>query len=204
MQTLTHGLCSLKELQKFKHASGVLANMQEFTTARLSVSKVTAAEWKFIVDNLIEGYEDEVADATLDAAATKKAEDGIVAGTPVVNGDPTATKKSQDVTMADTPILNGATAADDVVPTFETAAPSVEVYGTSRASSRKPSSRPASRAPSRAPSRAGSKPPAPPSVDGSLAPPRAQSRGRSRTPAVRAGSVQPLKGVAEEMETVEE
>ena len=34
--------------------------MQEFNTARLSVSKVAENEWNFIVDELIEGYEDEV------------------------------------------------------------------------------------------------------------------------------------------------
>lgn len=200
----TNGLRSLKELQKFKHDSGVLANMQEFTAARLSVSKVTAVEWNFIVNNLVEGYEKKAGDVTLDTAATTKAEDAAAADPPVVDGDVITTTKTQDVAMADTPILNDDIAADDVVPTSETVAPSLDVTGTSRPSTRKPSSRPTSRVASRAGSRAGSKPPAANIVDGSLAPPRVQSRGRSRTPAARAGSVQPLNGVAEEIETVEE
>lgn len=49
----------LSELQKFAKPGAVLENMQEFKAARLSVSKVRKKEWDFIVNNLIEGYEDE-------------------------------------------------------------------------------------------------------------------------------------------------
>lgn len=155
--------------------------MQEFKTARLSVSKVTPKEWDFIVDHLIEGYEDEARPA----AALNDTKDDTLPTTTV-----------------DTPTINAATAGDEVVPTSDTIAPSVQVNGgTSRASFRKPSSRPTSRAPSKAPSRATSQGP---SRQASLPPPRAQSRGRSRTPASRAGSVKPLTDVAEEMETVSE
>ena len=49
----------LTELKKFALKDGALSQMQEFTTARLSVSKVSEAEWNFIVDKLIEGYEED-------------------------------------------------------------------------------------------------------------------------------------------------
>ena len=41
--------------------------MQEFTAARLSVSKVTEKEWNFIVDELIEGYDEDGALPAADA-----------------------------------------------------------------------------------------------------------------------------------------
>ena len=56
---------SLKELQQFKGAGSILAGLQEFHVPRLSVSKVTQQEWDFIVDDLIEGYEENGSLATL-------------------------------------------------------------------------------------------------------------------------------------------
>lgn len=174
--------------------------MQEFTAARLSVSKVTEKEWNFIVDNLIEGYEEDESAPNIATTSKDNKKDGSVPSK--------ASKGKEDSVVPDATItINGTTAPaeDDIVPTSEPAAPAANGT-TSRASSRKPStSRAASRKPStsRAASRASSKGP-----QDKLAPPRAQSRGRSRTPASRAGSAKPgkegLKGVAEEMETVEE
>lgn len=53
-------------MQKYALADGVLSKMQEFNSARLSVSKVTEKEWNFIVNELIEGYEE---DGAVPAAA---------------------------------------------------------------------------------------------------------------------------------------
>lgn len=185
-------LCRLKELQQFSRNSGVLANMQEFKAARLSVSKVSPQEWNFIVDNLIEGYEEDGEPAV---ASKKETSDDAL---------PTVATATEDDIMTGVPGINGVVSEEPVLPTSETAAASIEVNATSRAGSLKPSSRPTSRAPSRAPSRSGSKAP---SRQASLAPPRARSRGRSRTPASRGGSVKPMQGVTEgteKMETVQE
>lgn len=50
---------TLKELQQYSAGSGVLSEMQVLKLARLSVSKVSAKEWDFIVDNLVEGYDED-------------------------------------------------------------------------------------------------------------------------------------------------
>ena len=65
----------LKELKKYALKDGVLSEMQEFTAARLSVSKVTEAEWNFIVDHLIEGYEEDEALPARAAGDTPMADD---------------------------------------------------------------------------------------------------------------------------------
>ena len=140
--------------------------MQEFTAARLSVSKVSEAEWNFIVDNLIEGYEEDEGLSASEAGDSK-----------VPNG----VKKTieSDAPTADT----GLTAI-----TAPTSRPA------SRAGSRA-SSRAASRAGSESLAN-GLKPPSrPASRAASLQPPaRSVSRGRSRTPGSRRGtSVQPTQ-----------
>lgn len=50
---------TLKEMQKYSGANGILQDMQLIKQARLSVSKVSEKEWNFIVDELIEGYEED-------------------------------------------------------------------------------------------------------------------------------------------------
>jgi predicted RNA-binding protein with PUA-like domain len=50
---------TLKELQKYSGANGVLENMQVIKQSRLSVAKVSEKEWNFIIDNLVEGYEED-------------------------------------------------------------------------------------------------------------------------------------------------
>jgi predicted RNA-binding protein with PUA-like domain len=52
---------TLKELQKYSGANGILQDMQLIKQSRLSVSKVSEKEWNFIVDQLIEGYEEDAA-----------------------------------------------------------------------------------------------------------------------------------------------
>ncbi|KAI7590181.1 hypothetical protein KC343_g18461, partial [Hortaea werneckii] len=50
---------SLAELKKYStDGDGPLSDMDLFTKARQSVSKVSAQEWKFITEVLIEGYEE--------------------------------------------------------------------------------------------------------------------------------------------------
>jgi predicted RNA-binding protein with PUA-like domain len=50
---------TLKELQKYSTNGGILQDMQVIKQSRLSVAKVSEKEWNFIVDNIIEGYEEE-------------------------------------------------------------------------------------------------------------------------------------------------
>lgn len=167
----------LKELQKYTGGGGVLSEMQEFTAARLSVSKVTEQEWNFITEELIEGYEDEAA-----LPATTNGDVAIMDA-----------KLSNGVTVAKTKVTS-----ESDVPTTDTLL-AVETAATSR-----PTSRAGSRPPSRAASdkKIISRPA---SRAGSLAPPsRAASRGRNRTPAARAGSAAPMASVVEEMEVVDE
>lgn len=44
-----HELVKLKDLQKYSQPGGVLANLQTLRQSRLSVSKVSEKEWKFIL-----------------------------------------------------------------------------------------------------------------------------------------------------------
>ena len=78
-----HICCRLKELQKYALEDGVLSKMQEFNAARLSVSKVSEKEWNFIVDELIDGYEE---DEALPAADTAEDTPMADAGTKLRNG----------------------------------------------------------------------------------------------------------------------
>ena len=50
---------SLKELQKYKGEGGKLERMQLLRLTRLSVVRVEAEEWRFITEELVEGYEDD-------------------------------------------------------------------------------------------------------------------------------------------------
>ncbi|EMC94570.1 hypothetical protein BAUCODRAFT_35805 [Baudoinia panamericana UAMH 10762] len=78
---------SLKELQKYKAAGAVLENMQLFKQSRLSVSKVSKAEWEFIIDELVEGYEaDNVANDTVAAADGAQPQSGGTADEEGANG----------------------------------------------------------------------------------------------------------------------
>ncbi|GAB7332319.1 hypothetical protein MBLNU13_g04149t1 [Cladosporium sp. NU13] len=71
---------TLKEMQKYSGANGILQDMQLIKQARLSVSKVSEKEWNFIVDELIEGYEE-------DGANDGEDDDGL-AGVKVGGGAP--------------------------------------------------------------------------------------------------------------------
>ena len=50
---------TLKELQKYSGANAILQDMQVIKQSRLSVAKVSEKEWNFIVNELIEGYEED-------------------------------------------------------------------------------------------------------------------------------------------------
>ncbi|KAM0691605.1 hypothetical protein Q7P36_007804 [Cladosporium allicinum] len=81
---------SLKELQKYASDKGVLKDMQVLKQSRLSVAKVSEKEWNFIVDNLIEGYEDE---------GDEDAFDDVDQSTPMpdINGGNQASGGARDV-----------------------------------------------------------------------------------------------------------
>jgi predicted RNA-binding protein with PUA-like domain len=84
---------TLKELQKYSGANGVLQDMQLIKQSRLSVSKVSEKEWNFIVDQLIEGYEE-------DAANTDGDDDDDLAGVKVGGGAPLDSNLSGGQAMA--------------------------------------------------------------------------------------------------------
>ena len=180
---------SLTELKEFAEKGSVLSGMQELNAARLSVSKVSEKEWAFIVNELVEGYEE---DDDVDGAASAAAAD-VKTTVPL----PALTTPPLEPYEQGNGLPEGFVLVKD---TIESTLPTTDsMLPTDLAA---PSSKPASRAGSRkASSRAGSRPP---SRNGSLAPPAASSRpasrGRSRTP--RAGSAQPMGVVAEEMEVV--
>ena len=152
--------------------------MQEFKAARLSVSKVSEKEWDFIVNELIEGYED---DAGL-PAATKGVEDAMEdAGLP--NG--VTIMESKEIPESDMPTTDTVLAEETTATSSRPASIGGSRPGSRAGPVKKSTSRPGSRA-------------------GSLAPPRTASRGRSRTPGARAGSAQPMGTVAEEMDVIGE
>ncbi|KAI6804018.1 hypothetical protein KC361_g304 [Hortaea werneckii] len=97
---------SLAELKKYSaDGSGALSDMDLFTKARQSVSKVSAQEWKFITEVLIEGYEendnDDDDDAEAGAAAKmNNAIAGALADGANAADDPAA--GSAEATTADT------------------------------------------------------------------------------------------------------
>lgn len=198
---------TLKELQKYSGSEGgVLSKMQELNAARLSVSRVSQKEWSFIVDELIEGYEDEINgfEAGEDAAAVNSVatKGNFAMADAVVNfAEHNAVSAKEDAAVPDgevDPTLAGTTVNVEVMETIESEpltnddkSLALETAATSsrpasRAGSKKPSSRPTSRATSLAP------------------PPRATSRARSRTP--RDTSAQPTAAVTEKsaMDVIEE
>lgn len=196
----------LSELQKFAKEGGALNAMQELNAARLSVSRVSEAEWNFITENLIEGYEEDEGDAVAGAEAadadmpagqptepttieedstlniTEQADGSVILEKPTVEKDNELPDPVQG-------LMESTEAADLEPPTTDTLMPdatSATGRATSRASSRK-----SSRAPSIS-SRPGSR-------AGSLAPSSTfRARGRSRTPKVRAGSAGPKPAIVEE------
>jgi predicted RNA-binding protein with PUA-like domain len=107
----------LKVLQKFSSGTGVLKDMQVMKQVRLSVSKVTEKEWNFIVDNLIEGYEDEDEG---EGDEDEDAFDGVDESTPMpdFDGGDQATEGAnivddEDLMDADGGDVNANLSADD-------------------------------------------------------------------------------------------
>lgn len=183
----------LSELKKYTAEGSALAQMQEFTAARLSVSKVSEKEWNFIVDNLIDGYDDD-GEAPIGVPVLPKINPPSIFGgaeieEPTTNGLPyTFDALVRDTIESEAPTADTALANIESSTTIQPNGHATPSRPTSRAASRKTSSRAGSRTGSRPASRAGS-----------LAPPKTEARGRSRTP--RASSAQPaMIAVQEEME----
>lgn len=214
----------LSELQKYMEGSGVLSKMQVLKQSRLSVTKVTEAEWTFINEQLIEGFEEQ-SDALPGAGSSPT--------NGKSNNTPTAEEESSIITteqrdgevvenessLKESELSSGVLPAGLALPTIEGEIPSTDtifpadIYQTSR-----PASRGGSRASTVKPrttvSRQGSRdPPIKPktttsrqssrasSVTSSLVPPVTNGRGRSRTPKSRAGDVAPTNA---EMQTIGE
>lgn len=184
-EVIANNVDRLAELKKYIQTGGALAKMQEFTAARLSVSKVSQEEWDFITQKLIEGFEEDNDEMTTGAADGFKASG---ASSELPNGG-----------LATPPLLpNGTPEPDAAMPTIESDLPTTDTLlaAETAATSSKPPSRAGSKRPT---SRSNSRPP---SRNGNLSVPRGSSRGRSRTS--RAGSAQPMTAVAEELEDVME
>lgn len=204
---------SLKELQKYG-GTGALGELQMFKQSRLSVSKVEAAEWNFIIDNLVKGYEEEDGEALeavngTEAAAgdqlklqdndggEKMADDEVPNGTSATGPiekelTGAATTAEEDAGFPETTTMHGAM-PEFALPSVESDLPSTDTMLPSATAA---TSRPASRAASRAPSRAsrGSRqvsraPSAAPPISGAIAV-EDHTMGGSR-PASRAGSLAP-------------
>jgi predicted RNA-binding protein with PUA-like domain len=175
---------TLKQLQKFSGSNAVLSDMQVLKQSRLSVAKVSEREWDFIVDNLIEGYEEEDTD---DHHDTDMDDDDGLAGVNV-GGDPPLNPNSiggqaiagayvdelegLSLDLPNVPVVNGPDGFDEL-PTSGTALPPT-THATSRPTSRAGSYKAVSRQGSRPASRAGSNMPA--SRQGSLAAPAFQTK----------------------------
>jgi hypothetical protein len=174
---------TLKELQKFSGTNAILSDMQVLKQSRLSVAKISEKEWDFIVDNLIEGYEEEDIDDHHDTDMDD--DDGIagvkVGGRPPLNPNSNgghavarAYVDELDGVSPDLPNVPAVNVNDgfDEMPTSGTALPPT-TYATSRPTSRAGSHKAVSRQGSRPASRAGSNMPV--SRQGSLAPPAFQT-----------------------------
>lgn len=74
---------TLKEMQKYSGANGILQDMQLIKQSRLSVAKVSEKEWDFIVNELIEGYEEDIADDDDDDDDDGLAGDKVGSGAPL-------------------------------------------------------------------------------------------------------------------------
>ena len=125
--------------------------MQEFKLARLSVSKVSKEEWEFIVNQLIEDYEDDTA-----LPATANGVDGAMEDAGLPNG----VAETKEIPESDMPTTDTVLAAE----TTATSRPASRA-GSRAGSEKKSVSRPGSRAgslapPLRAPSRGRSRTPA--------------------------------------------
>lgn len=205
----------LAQLQKFSEGNGVLNAMQVIKQSRLSVTGVTEAEWNFITERLVEGYEEDEGDALPKAEGRNGAsngtinaeEDSTLITTEQPDGDVVINESSQ---KEEAELPPGIAPAGLALPTIESEIPSTDtIFPAETSQTSRPASRQASRAPSvkakattsRQSSRAPSvKPTAAVSRQssrassvgaGSLAPPMTNGRGRSRTPKVRAGIAAP-------------
>lgn len=81
---------TLKELQKFARGNGILKDMQVIKQSRLSVTKVSEKEWNFIVNELIDGYEEGEEDDRVEGEGLedKDDDDDGADGLKVRNGPP--------------------------------------------------------------------------------------------------------------------
>lgn len=95
----------LSELQKFNKEGGALAKMQEFTAARLSVSKVSEKEWDFIINNLVDGYDDESDDTAAHVKRPKNPNDSGDSG----GVEEAMEANANDMASAETAILEAKT-----------------------------------------------------------------------------------------------
>lgn len=136
---------TLKELQKFANGNGVLKDMQVVKQSRLSVTRVSEKEWDFIVNNLIEGYEDEGASAV--NGGHDDAADRAVAGASVE--DSRTEKPSNSIEATDAEAIDGVVGVS---------APSAELPTMAQTESN-PTAKTKSRTGSRQPSRGGSRQP---------------------------------------------
>lgn len=195
----------LSELQKYMQGSGVLSKMQVLKQSRLSVTSVSEKEWNFVIDNLVDGFEEEESNALPEAegSLTNDTSKGTInaeeESTLITTEQPKSEVVINESSQQEFDLEPGTALAGLALPTTEGEIPSTdtifpaETSQTSRAGSVKATSRGGSRAPSinaaaptsRQSSRTSSV------VAGSLAPPTTNSRGRSRTPKVRAGSAAP-------------
>jgi hypothetical protein len=124
----------LKELQKYALEDGVLSKMQEFTAARLSVSKVTEKEWNFIVNELIEGYEE---DEALPAADTGE-------DTPMADADPKLPNGVKQTIESEVPTTDTIFTANTAPTSRPGSRGGSRAGSTSRINGIKPASRPGS------------------------------------------------------------
>jgi len=188
---------SLKELQQYRAETAVLGKMQLFKQSRLSVCRVSEEEWNFVVDNLIDGYEEDEAISNDDGAdvPTSNLEEADVAeptstiATQLSNGN--ATIEKPELALPTTESELPSTDAMPPAPATDSGSPArqASVAPPSRKSSRAPSASRAANLVAPIGTGAGSR-------AANLAPSagRAASRGRSRTPKVRGTSVQPEIG----------
>ncbi|EME48521.1 hypothetical protein DOTSEDRAFT_39859 [Dothistroma septosporum NZE10] len=197
----------LTELQQYKNAE--LKDLQEFTAARLSVSKVSEKEWTFIY-NLIEGFDDVGKAGDLDgeleaqvagpSGAILLTEDTTFIVTEQPNGDVVAEGQTDDIVEKELDLPKGY-APPAIMQTTEPELPTTDtIFPDATSATERSASRTGSHRSSRAPSatRLGVNSSRPGSRARSLAPPTA--RGRSRTPGARGGSVgPPLPGMNEDL-----
>lgn len=176
----------LSELQKHMEDSGVLSKMQVLKQSRLSVTSVSEAEWNFITNQLIEGYQEEDVLAGAEESGADGTDNAEEDSTLIATEQPDGEDVVSETAQKGLELPQGTALAGPVQPTTESEVPSTDTIfpvGTSQ------TSRPASRGGSRASSvKAKATASRQSSRAGSLAPPATNGRGRSRTPKVQAGS----------------